>query len=170
VHLSGTDDARPIREENYGPCCVALVGLARAIIAICGNGSAVILVGALRRKEERKEGIRVDPLAGQDISEIAIITGGTDHKSRSTVVGRRDGLPTDAYRYYTQALCRGRRGGTSEEGKRREEDSTMDMSEDCWDHVGLLQEVSAAEPPPPLPASDFLIHHQEVRALFFHLL
>ncbi|EGI64519.1 hypothetical protein G5I_07026 [Acromyrmex echinatior] len=46
--------------------------------------------------------------------------------------------------------------------RRREEDSTMDMSEDCWDHVGLLQEVSAAEPPPPPPASDFLIHHQEL--------
>ncbi|KYN14738.1 hypothetical protein ALC57_13014, partial [Trachymyrmex cornetzi] len=65
VHLSRTDDARPTREENYGPCCVALVGLARAIIAICGNGSAVILVGALRRKEERKEGVRVDPLKNQ---------------------------------------------------------------------------------------------------------
>ncbi|XP_011690646.1 PREDICTED: homeobox protein araucan [Wasmannia auropunctata] len=37
----------------------------------------------------------------------------------------------------------------------------MDMSEDCWDHVGLLQEVSA-EPPPPPPASDFLIQHQEL--------
>lgn len=41
---------------------------------------------------------------GRDISEIAIITGGTDHKFRNTVVGRRDGLPTGAYRYYTQAL------------------------------------------------------------------
>ncbi|XP_018393939.1 PREDICTED: homeobox protein araucan [Cyphomyrmex costatus] len=38
----------------------------------------------------------------------------------------------------------------------------MDMSEDCWDHVGLLQEVSAAEPPPPPPASDFLMQHQEL--------
>ncbi|KYN04220.1 hypothetical protein ALC62_04986 [Cyphomyrmex costatus] len=39
----------------------------------------------------------------------------------------------------------------------------MDMSEDCWDHVGLLQEVSAAEPPPPPPASDFLMQHQETQ-------
>lgn len=38
----------------------------------------------------------------------------------------------------------------------------MDMSEDCWEHVGLLQEVSAAEPPPPPPAPDFLIQQQEV--------
>ncbi|XP_076672055.1 LOW QUALITY PROTEIN: uncharacterized protein LOC143371079 [Andrena cerasifolii] len=37
--------------------------------------------------------------------EIAIITGGTDHKPCNTVVGRRYGLPTGAYRY-TQALCR----------------------------------------------------------------
>ncbi|XP_051171944.1 homeobox protein araucan-like isoform X2 [Leptopilina boulardi] len=37
----------------------------------------------------------------------------------------------------------------------------MDISEDCWDHVGLLQEVPGAEqPPPPPPASDFLMHHQ----------
>lgn len=41
----------------------------------------------------------------------------------------------------------------------------MDMSEDCWDHVGLLQEVSAAEPPPPPPAPDFLIQQPEVSAL-----
>lgn len=40
----------------------------------------------------------------------------------------------------------------------------MDMSEDCWDHVGLLQEVSAAEPPPPPLAPDFLIQQQEVSA------
>ncbi|CAK9829288.1 hypothetical protein ANTRET_LOCUS6655 [Anthophora retusa] len=40
-----------------------------------------------------------------NISEIVIITGGTDHKSCNTVVGRRYGLPTGAYRY-TQALCR----------------------------------------------------------------
>ncbi|TGZ51245.1 hypothetical protein DBV15_03166 [Temnothorax longispinosus] len=45
--------------------------------------------------------------------------------------------------------------------RRREEGPTMDMSEDCWDHVGLLQEVSA-EPPPPPSASDFLIQHQEL--------
>ncbi|XP_043518447.1 homeobox protein caupolican isoform X1 [Frieseomelitta varia] len=38
----------------------------------------------------------------------------------------------------------------------------MDMSEDCWEHVGLLQEVSAAEPPPPPPAPDFLIQQQEL--------
>ncbi|XP_076623250.1 LOW QUALITY PROTEIN: uncharacterized protein LOC143342849 [Colletes latitarsis] len=38
-------------------------------------------------------------------SEIAIITGGTDRESCNTVVGRRCGLPTGAYRY-TQALCR----------------------------------------------------------------
>ncbi|KAK1118767.1 hypothetical protein K0M31_014767 [Melipona bicolor] len=31
--------------------------------------------------------------------------GGTDRKSCNTVVGRRYGLPTGAYRY-TQALCR----------------------------------------------------------------
>ncbi|XP_078043550.1 LOW QUALITY PROTEIN: uncharacterized protein LOC144473506 [Augochlora pura] len=37
--------------------------------------------------------------------EIAIITGGTDQKSCNTVVGRRYGLRTGAYRY-TQALCR----------------------------------------------------------------
>lgn len=44
----------------------------------------------------------------------------------------------------------------------------MDISEDCWEHVGLLQEVSAAEPPPPPPAPDFLIQQQEVsRARFF---
>ncbi|EFN66825.1 hypothetical protein EAG_07989 [Camponotus floridanus] len=36
----------------------------------------------------------------------------------------------------------------------------MDMSEDCWEHVGLLQEVSA-EPPPPPPAPDFLIQQPE---------
>ncbi|CAK9802839.1 hypothetical protein ANTPLA_LOCUS3349 [Anthophora plagiata] len=40
-----------------------------------------------------------------NISEIVIINGGTDHKSCNTVVGRRYGLPTGAYRY-TQALCR----------------------------------------------------------------
>ncbi|XP_025264068.1 homeobox protein araucan isoform X1 [Camponotus floridanus] len=37
----------------------------------------------------------------------------------------------------------------------------MDMSEDCWEHVGLLQEVSA-EPPPPPPAPDFLIQQPEL--------
>ena len=36
----------------------------------------------------------------------------------------------------------------------------MDISEDCWDHVGLLQEVPGAEQPPPPPAPDFLMHHQ----------
>ncbi|XP_076380987.1 LOW QUALITY PROTEIN: uncharacterized protein LOC143259802 [Megalopta genalis] len=41
----------------------------------------------------------------RNISEIAIITGGTDQKSCNTVVGRRYGLRTGAYRY-TQALCR----------------------------------------------------------------
>ncbi|XP_031368906.1 uncharacterized protein LOC116186289 [Apis dorsata] len=41
----------------------------------------------------------------RNISEIAIITGGTDRKSCNTVVSRRYGLPTGAYRY-TQALCR----------------------------------------------------------------
>ncbi|KAG7187631.1 hypothetical protein KM043_016692 [Ampulex compressa] len=40
----------------------------------------------------------------------------------------------------------------------------MDMSEDCWDHVGLLQEVSGPEPPPPPPAPDFLIQQQETDA------
>lgn len=46
----------------------------------------------------------------------------------------------------------------------------MDISEDCWEHVGLLQEVSAAEPPPPPPAPDFLIQQQEVSTpfLLFH--
>lgn len=43
----------------------------------------------------------------------------------------------------------------------------MDISEDCWEHVGLLQEVSAAEPPPPPPAPDFLIQQQEVSSFFF---
>ncbi|XP_033183510.1 uncharacterized protein LOC117153512 isoform X1 [Bombus vancouverensis nearcticus] len=38
----------------------------------------------------------------------------------------------------------------------------MDISEDCWEHVGLLQEVSATEPPPPPPAPDFLIQQQEL--------
>ena len=42
----------------------------------------------------------------------------------------------------------------------------MDISEDCWDHVGLLQEVSATEPPPPPPAPDFLIQQQEVSSWF----
>ncbi|KOC64093.1 hypothetical protein WH47_02256 [Habropoda laboriosa] len=43
----------------------------------------------------------------------------------------------------------------------------MDISEDCWDHVGLLQEVSGSEPPPPPPAPDFLIQQQEVSSRFF---
>lgn len=46
----------------------------------------------------------------------------------------------------------------------------MDISEDCWEHVGLLQEVSAAEPPPPPPAPDFLIQQQEVSCPFLFLL
>lgn len=45
----------------------------------------------------------------------------------------------------------------------------MDISEDCWEHVGLLQEVSAAEPPPPPPAPDFLIQQQEVSSPFLFL-
>ncbi|CAK9797930.1 hypothetical protein ANTQUA_LOCUS1436 [Anthophora quadrimaculata] len=53
------------------------------------------------RRRRLSEGIR----ESYNISEIVIITGGTDHKSCNTVVGRRYGLPTGAYRY-TQALCR----------------------------------------------------------------
>jgi hypothetical protein len=41
----------------------------------------------------------------------------------------------------------------------------MDMSEDCWEHAGLLQDV-AAEPPPPPVAPDFLIQQQEVSPAF----
>lgn len=50
---------------------------------------------------------------GWDISEIAIITGGTDHKSRNTVVGRRDGLPTGRIQVlYASSLSGARRWGT----------------------------------------------------------
>lgn len=56
-------------------------------------------------------------------------------------------------------LSSGRGQGKAEEGP------IMDMSEDCWEHVGLLQEVSA-EPPPPPPAPDFLIQQPEVSDLF----
>jgi len=43
----------------------------------------------------------------------------------------------------------------------------MDMSEDCWEHAGLLQDVTAAaEPPPPPVAPDFLIQQQEVSPPF----
>ncbi|XP_014603545.1 PREDICTED: homeobox protein araucan-like isoform X1 [Polistes canadensis] len=38
----------------------------------------------------------------------------------------------------------------------------MDMSEDCWEHVGLLQEVSPSESAPPPPQPDFLIQQQEL--------
>lgn len=42
----------------------------------------------------------------------------------------------------------------------------MDMSEDCWEHVGLLQDVANTEgAPPPPAASEYLIHHQEVSFL-----
>ncbi|XP_076649222.1 LOW QUALITY PROTEIN: uncharacterized protein LOC143356992 [Halictus rubicundus] len=51
-----------------------------------------------------KRGTR-EQRVGRNISEIAIITGGTDQKSYNTVVGRRYGPRTGAYRY-TQALCR----------------------------------------------------------------
>jgi len=45
----------------------------------------------------------------------------------------------------------------------------MDMSEDCWEHAGLLQDVTAAaEPPPPPVAPDFLIQQQEVSPPFSH--
>ncbi|KAF7382184.1 hypothetical protein HZH66_013616 [Vespula vulgaris] len=37
----------------------------------------------------------------------------------------------------------------------------MDISEDCWEHVGLLQEVSPSEPAPPPLQPDFLIQQQE---------
>ncbi|KAF3424097.1 hypothetical protein E2986_12344 [Frieseomelitta varia] len=58
-----------------------------------------------------------------------------------------------AYTFQQKERGAGRGGGAG--------GTIMDMSEDCWEHVGLLQEVSAAEPPPPPPAPDFLIQQQE---------
>jgi len=46
----------------------------------------------------------------------------------------------------------------------------MDMSEDCWEHAGLLQDVAAVEPPPPTIAPDFLIQQQEVSPPFSYTL
>nr|KAF7398239.1 hypothetical protein H0235_016247 [Vespula pensylvanica] len=45
----------------------------------------------------------------------------------------------------------------------------MDISEDCWEHVGLLQEVSPSEPAPPPLQPDFLIQQQENVSFRFDL-
>ncbi|XP_043518470.1 uncharacterized protein LOC122533131 [Frieseomelitta varia] len=68
----------------------------------------VVAERPLRRPRRRRlpGGIRERSVRGNgELREIEIITGGTDRKSCNTVVSRRYGLPTGAYRY-TQALCR----------------------------------------------------------------